>query len=51
MRSLSGTRNRIALTVAGLLTLAVAAWLVAEVAEDVEEESEESEADRGLPRQ
>ena len=29
MRSLSGTRNRIALTVAGLLTLAVAAWLVA----------------------
>lgn len=29
MRSLSGTRNRVALTVAGLLTLAVAAWLVA----------------------
>lgn len=29
MRSLSGTRNRIALTVAGLLSLAVAAWLVA----------------------
>lgn len=29
MRSLSGTRNRIALTVAGLLTLAAAAWLVA----------------------
>ncbi|MET3861723.1 hypothetical protein ABIE38_002659 [Dietzia sp. 2505] len=29
MRSLSGTRNRIALTVAGLLILAVAAWLVA----------------------
>jgi hypothetical protein len=29
MRSLSGTRNRIALTVAGLLTLIAAAWLLA----------------------
>lgn len=29
MRSLSGTRNRIALTVAALLTLAAAAWLIA----------------------
>ena len=29
MRSLSGTRNRIILIVAGLLTLAVAAWLIA----------------------
>ncbi|AVZ40241.1 MULTISPECIES: hypothetical protein [unclassified Dietzia] len=29
MRSLSGTRNRIVLTVAALVTLAVAAWLIA----------------------
>lgn len=29
MRSLSGTRNRIALTVAGLLMLAAAVWLIA----------------------